>query len=188
MKKFLIYLIIFLFSLNLCSYGADSDLDYYGDFDMGKTVTPQEYQNALDSIKSLNENRGRMPKQKKKPKPSKEDKMLQEADEKKIHGNSNILVKPYMLMAIPCDIYNNRQIVPKGYYNAVYKQDSTGKDWLLLKQGHSVISSLPLYTSEEEPDNDKLYYADVEVLDTAYLKIMYGEIEKHFENIFPIAK
>lgn len=129
-----------------------------------------------------------MPKPKKKPKLSKEDKMLKEADEKKIHGNTNILVKPYMLMALPCDIYNNRQIVPKGYYNAVYRQDGEGRDWLLLKQGHQVVASLPMFKAEEEPDNDKLYYADTEIFDTTYLKIMYGEIEKHFENMFPIAK
>lgn len=188
MKKILLYLIISFLSLNICSYASESNLDYYEDFDMGKTVTPQEYQDALDTIKSLNENKGRMPKPKKKTKLSKEDKMLKEADEKKIHGNTNILVKPYMLMALPCDIYNNRQVVPKGYYNAVYRQDSEGQDWLLLKQGHQVVASLPMFKAEEEPDNDKLYYADTEIFDTTYLKIMYGEIEKHFENMFPIAK
>lgn len=189
MKKLSIFfLIIILCFCTSKSQAEDSNLDYYGDFDMGKTVTPQEYQEALDTIKSLNENRGRMPKPKKKPKLSKEDKMIQKADEKDVHANSNILVRPYMLFALPCDIYNNRQIVPKGYYNAVYKKDENNKDWLFLKQGHSVIASLSLYPSEQEPENDKLYYIETKTLDTSYIKIMYGEIEKHFENIFQIAK
>lgn len=189
MKKIFLYLVI-IYSLvfSLYSYASDSELDYYGDFDMGKTVTPQEYQEAIDTIKSLNENKGRMPKPKKKPKLSKEDKMLQEADERKIHGNTNILVKPYMLMILPCNIYNNKQIISKGYYNAVYKKDDNGSNWLLLKQGHQIITALPMVIAEKEPDNDQLYYADTEFLDSIYLKIMYGEIEKHFENIFLIAK
>ena len=188
MKKILLYLIISFLSFNTFLYASDSNLDYYDDFDMGKTVTPQEYQEAIDTIKSLNENKGRMPKPKKKPKLSKEDKMLKEADEKKIHRNENILIKPYMLIVLPCDIYNNKQVVPKGYYNVLYRQDKDGYNWLLLKQGHQVITLLPLFIAEKEPDNDKLYYVDTKILDTTYLKIMYGEIEKHFENIFPIVK
>ncbi len=189
MKKtalIIIGLIFCLISQNVFAED-DSELDYYGDLGVQQAVPQQKYQEALDQVKSLKQNPGRMPKSEKKKKPTKEEKMFKEIKDKDVSKNLNILSKPYMLLTLPYDIYNDKEIVPKGYYNAVYTQENN-KDYLLLKQGHRVIAKLNMYKTVEEPDTDTLYYAEVKQIDNDYVKVIYGEIEKHFENLFYIAR
>ena len=170
MKKiFCLFFLIFLLTSTALAEEPDEFDNAMGVFNSQRKIKPVTDQEVQQALKQLQE---------------KKDKRLRKKKKKKIEGtvlsneiNHNMIEKPYLLLQITRQLYNDGNIIPQGFYTVGFDQSN---NTLLLKQGYNVISAIKMTKSQTEPDGEGLYYIKILPCNNG-TKFLYGEIEKHFE-------
>ncbi len=203
-KKILIFIFIFTVYLPAYSqdYGSwDSMVKDYDDYEYGKTVSEEEVQNAIKTIKEHKGKKSRKSKKSKKrwyqiwkKKKFKKDKNF-DAAKNKIHKTKVITGPKPMpksklpLLRLPFTLYYGKTLIPQGFYliDAVRKNQNY---YLQFKQGKAVIVEVPARDKvfEKPKSIRKSAFSTYEVINGAFLKIDFQKSNVSLETILPIYK
>ena len=176
MKKNIFLLFIMLcFSLSVSAQEFDFfDKSAMDAFNNPRKVKPANDQDVEKAFKQLEEKKAKLKNKRKfwqKKTPKLEGTLLQNG------VGGGILPKPYLLVQISQSLQNDELIIPQGFYTVAFDHDN---NTLLLKQGYTIVAAVRMHRTPVEPSGDDLYYVKINPAKDG-VKILYGEIEKHYE-------
>lgn len=187
MKKIFLLLILFCFCFCFCLDVSAQEFDFFDKsatdaFENStrmKPVNEQEYQKVMQKLQEKKDKR-------KQPKKKFWQKKLKKLEGTPLQDGTTggILPKPYLLIQISQNLYSGETIIPQGFYTVAFDQQN---NTLFLKQGHIAIVALKMTRTPIEPQTDDLYYIKTNI-EKDGVKLLYGEIDKHFEYFCRFSK
>lgn len=177
-------IIIILLAIPVTALADDSEdwSSYTKNFDKlqnQKSVTDEEFNKAIDTVKSMQK--------KKKSKKNKKDKNAispEDIIDSSESINHNYMGSKSQLITVSRDFYYNTKLINAGFYTIKPLIDNEN-NYIMLIQGHDVIAKIKANKVTPDATDTNINKADFKMYN-GYAKLIYSDIDNNLESTFYI--
>jgi hypothetical protein len=183
MKKIFITLILFsVFSLGSNAFADDIDLPSSGDlwdnwsssdnYRESKSVSDEDFDKAIDKIKSKTNKREAKLKKKQIPKGEE----FHQSNESKII-KEEVQDDSLPVVSIPIELCVGNDYLPVGHYQIKGEKEEDGSTVIKFYQSHYLMAQVPAIETDEDFDEETITFAKWVSEDDNHIKVIFGSME-----------
>ncbi len=182
MKKLFVFLV--LISLSLSVVYADDDWDSFGDIDRAwdgqKSITNQEFEQAIDTL----EGKKKQKEEKKRKKMIKKVSGGGESLHPALSPDSEIKAltplkenKDGMLLNVPVHLVINQEELDKGFYKVIGEKDKDNNIYLSFYQSQFLKGKVKAKETNNDYNQEAIDFVELVPYNDKYVKIIFGSLD-----------